>query len=133
MSPLVICAILMVFVNKLTADDKYCLCNRENLPQPIEMQISKKTKTLSEWFYCISQIYITFWIFLKKVTHIAYVFPKLQPAKEVVKQMSRKPRFRTPFNSQHVKGSRRIVKFAWQHFFIFYHHSRGFWVGKWLS
>ena len=35
---------LGVFVNTLTADDKYSLCNRKNLPQPIQLQLSKKNK-----------------------------------------------------------------------------------------
>ena len=34
--------ILGVFVNILTADDKYFLCNRKNLPHSIELQLSKK-------------------------------------------------------------------------------------------
>ena len=31
-----------LFVNKLTADDKYSLRNSDNLWQPIQMQLSKK-------------------------------------------------------------------------------------------
>ena len=36
MSLLVISGILRLFVNTLTADDKYFICRSENLPQPIE-------------------------------------------------------------------------------------------------
>ena len=36
--------ILGVFVNTLTADDKYSLRNRKNLPKPIQLQLSKKNK-----------------------------------------------------------------------------------------
>ena len=50
--------------------------------------------------------------FFEKSDPHSLCISKITAAKEVVKQMSRKPRFRTPFNSQHVKGSRRIVKFA---------------------
>ena len=49
-SLLVIWEILGLFVNTLTADGKYSLCNRENLPQPIQMQLSKKQRTFSELF-----------------------------------------------------------------------------------
>ena len=42
MSLLVICEVLRLFVNTLSADDKYSLCNSEKLPQPIQMQSSKK-------------------------------------------------------------------------------------------
>ena len=48
MSLLVICGILGLFINTLTEDDKYFLRNSENLPQPIQMQISKKQKTFSQ-------------------------------------------------------------------------------------
>ena len=35
-SLLVICKILGLFINTLTADDKYSLLNRDNLMQPIQ-------------------------------------------------------------------------------------------------
>ena len=35
---------------------------------------------------------------------IAYVFPKLQIAKDVVRQMPNKPRFRTPLTVNMLKG-----------------------------
>ena len=50
MSPLVICKILRLFVNTLSADDKYSFLNRDNLTQPIQMQLSRKEKTFSEFF-----------------------------------------------------------------------------------
>ena len=51
------------------------------------------------------------------MTLIAYVYPKLKTAKHVVRQMYKNPRFGTPFNSQHVKESQRLMKSAWQHFY----------------
>ena len=51
------------------------------------------------------------------ITLIVYVLTKLRTAKDVVRQMSKKPRFRTPFESRHVKGSQALVKSAWQHFY----------------
>ena len=41
---LVISLILGLFVNKMTADDTYCLHRSENLRQPIQMQLSKENK-----------------------------------------------------------------------------------------
>ena len=35
---------LRLFVNTLSADEKYFLCNTENLPEPIQMELSKKLK-----------------------------------------------------------------------------------------
>ena len=40
--------ILRLFVNTLTVDDKHYLLNRDNLTEPIQMQLSKKQKTFSE-------------------------------------------------------------------------------------
>ena len=41
---LVICETLGLFVNTLTAGDKYYLCNSGNLPQAIQMELSKNKK-----------------------------------------------------------------------------------------
>ena len=50
MSVLVICEILRLFVDAMTADYKYSLRNSENLTQPIQIQLSKKQRTFSEFF-----------------------------------------------------------------------------------
>ena len=47
---LVISKILRLFTNRLSADGKYSLLNRDNLTQPIQMQLSRKQKTFSEFF-----------------------------------------------------------------------------------
>ena len=46
---LVIFKLLRMFVNILTAEEKYSLLNRDNLKQPIHMQLSQKEKTCSEF------------------------------------------------------------------------------------
>ena len=63
---LVLHKILIVFVNTLTADDKNYLLNRDNLTQPIQMQLYQKQKTFSEFFSYISKIYIKLETFAKK-------------------------------------------------------------------
>ena len=47
-------------MNKLTVDDKDYLLNRENLTQPIQIELSKKQKKISLNFFCIFKIYIKF-------------------------------------------------------------------------
>ena len=47
---LVICKSLRLFVDTFTVDDKYFLLTKENLTQPIQMQLSQKQKTLSQFF-----------------------------------------------------------------------------------
>ena len=84
-SLLLIRKILTLFVNTFTADDKYSLLNRDNLTQPIEIQLSQKQKIFSEFFFCSFEIYIKFWtISKKKMTFIADVFPKLRTPKNVI-------------------------------------------------
>ena len=56
----------------------------------------------------------------KKMTLIAYVFLKWQTARFVIRQMSKKPNLRTPFNNGHVEGSQTHVKSAWQHICQFF-------------
>ena len=46
--------------NTLTFDDKHYLLNRDNLTQPIQMQLDQKQKTFSEFFSSISKIYFQF-------------------------------------------------------------------------
>ena len=40
--------ILWLFVNTLTVDERHYLLNRDNLTQPIRIQLSKKQKTFSQ-------------------------------------------------------------------------------------
>ena len=42
--------ILRLFVNTLTADGKDYLLNRDNLAQPIQIQLFEKQKLFSEFF-----------------------------------------------------------------------------------
>ena len=44
------CKILGLFVNTLTANDKYSLLNRENLLQHRQIQLSQKQKSFSQFF-----------------------------------------------------------------------------------
>ena len=52
--------ILRLFVNTLTVDDKHYLLNRDNLTQPIQMQLSEKQKTFSEFFFAFFKSILSF-------------------------------------------------------------------------
>ena len=47
---LVTCKIFGLLVNALAADEKYLVLHRDNLTIPIQMQLSKKEKTFSQFF-----------------------------------------------------------------------------------
>ena len=49
-----------MFVNTLTADDKYSLLNRDNLRQPIRTTLSKKRKAFSQFFLAFSKSTLNF-------------------------------------------------------------------------
>ena len=55
-----------MFVNTLTADDKYSLLNRDNLTPPIRMQLSQKQETFSEFFLAFSKSTLDFADFEKR-------------------------------------------------------------------
>ena len=49
-SPLVVYESLLVFVNTLTDDEKFRVQDWENFPLLIQMQLSEKQKTFSQFF-----------------------------------------------------------------------------------
>ena len=51
----------------------------------------------------------------KRMTFIAYLFLRLRPAKNVVRYMSKKFRFRLPFQKEHGKLVSTLFKFERQH------------------
>ena len=107
-----ICEILGVFVNLSIANDKYILRNSQTLLQPIQMQLSKREKGFSNCFAPFLKSTSDFKHFEKKDDPHRLCFSEKQTAKGVVRQMSKKPCFRTPFESQHVKGSQMLAKSA---------------------
>ena len=60
---------LRLFLNTLTVDEKRYLLTRDNLPQPIQMQLSEKQKTFSE--FCFS--------FLKSLLNFTHCTKKDDP------------------------------------------------------
>ena len=54
---LAIWKILRLFGNTRSADDKFSLLNRDNLTQPIPMQLSEKQKNFSRFYLsCVSEV-----------------------------------------------------------------------------
>ena len=50
----------------MTADDKQYLPNRDNLKQPIQMQLSQKWKIFSEFFFAFLKSILNFTYFSRK-------------------------------------------------------------------
>ena len=66
MSLLVIDKIVRLFVNTLPADEKHYLLNRDNLTQPIEIELYQKEETISEFFLAFLKSILNFKHLLKK-------------------------------------------------------------------
>ena len=82
---LVLCKILGLFVNTLSEDDRYCLLYKDNLTQPIQILLSQKQKTFSQFFSPFLKSTLNFERFQKKINLRADVFPKLQSPKKVIR------------------------------------------------
>ena len=82
---LVLCKILGLFVNTLSEDERYCLLYKDNLLQPIQILLSQKQKTFSQFFSPFLKSTLNFERFQKKMTLIADVFPKLPSPKKVIR------------------------------------------------
>ena len=76
MSILVVSKILRPLVNTLTPDDKYSVDNRETLKKPVPIQLSKELMIFSQFFTVGLKLPFNFEIFKKKLSLIAYLFPK---------------------------------------------------------
>ena len=81
---LVLCKILGLFVNTLSEDDKYCLLYNDNLLQPIQILLSQKRTTFSDFFSAFLKSTLNFEHFHKKIKLIADVFLKLPSTKIVI-------------------------------------------------
>ena len=104
-----------MFVNTLTADDKYSLLNRDNLTQPIRTPLSQKHTAFSQFFLATSKSTLNFEFFKKKMTLIADLFPKLRTPKNVVRYMSKKSCFKVPFDRRHGKRVQTLLRSEPQH------------------
>ena len=75
---LVQCIILRLFVNTLTDNHKYCLLYRDNLTQPIQILLSQKQKTFSQFFSA----------FLKSTLNFEHSRKKYDPHSRCISQIT---------------------------------------------
>ena len=73
------------FLNTWTANDKYSLISKDKWKQTIQMHLSQKQNNFSEFFSALFESALNFENFQKKMTAIAYVFPKLPTTKDVLR------------------------------------------------
>ena len=76
---------LRPFLNTFTANDKYSLKSKDKWMQTIQMHLSQKQKIFSHFFSPFLESALNYEHFQKKMTLIAYVFPKLPATKDVLR------------------------------------------------
>ena len=80
----VIHKILRLFVNTLTVNGKHFLLNRDNLTQPMQMQLSQKQKTFSQFLFLnFYNLYSILNICQKRIPLAADVFPEIPAQKNM--------------------------------------------------
>ena len=130
-SLLVICKIWRLFPNTLSADGKYSLLNRDNLTQPIQMQLSRKQKTFSEFFSAFLKASLNFNIFKEKeMTLIADIFPKLRTTKSLVRSILKKPVPRDPSERNMANATKHCWNLHGTTFTIYIDRCEGNWLSK---
>ena len=107
---------LRVLRHTMTTSNKYPVQDCDNILSLIQMQLLLKSKTFSPFFLPSQETKSNFKHFKKKMIATATLFRKLNTVRELVKPLFKKHRFRTTFDSQHIKGSQTLVKSASEHF-----------------
>ena len=73
------------FLHTLIANDKYFVNSKDEWMQTIQMHLSQKQNIFSEFFSAFFESALNFKPFQKKMTLIAYIFPKLRTTKDVLR------------------------------------------------
>ena len=77
----------------------------------IQIHLSQKQKIFSEFFSAFFESALNSEHFQKKMTLIAYVFPKLPTTKSVLRQMCKSSRFREPVDRRHGKRAQALIQY----------------------
>ena len=77
----------------------------------IQMHLSQKEKIFSRFFCAFFESALNSEHFQKKMTLIAYVFPKLPTTKNVLRQMSKGFRFRERLDRRHSKWVEALIQY----------------------
>ena len=79
------CQILGLLVNTLATDEKYPVLNRENLTIPIQMQLSQKQITFSQFYAAFWKSGLNFECFEKKDDPDSFCISKITDSENVVR------------------------------------------------
>ena len=119
MSLSVICEILGLFFNTLTANGRYYLRRSENLPQSIKMRLSKKQNIFSQSFAKLLTFTSNFAHFKKTMTltSLLMYFGNLELQKTWLVKFLKSPISENPSKINMLQGPKPLLKSAWQYFY----------------
>ena len=78
--------------------------------QTIEKHLSQKQKVFSQLLAVFFEFALNFEHFQKKMTLLAYVFPKLPTTKDVLRQMPKRSRLRWPLDMRYGKPAEALIQ-----------------------
>ena len=78
--------------------------------QTIQMHLSQKQNTFSQFFFAFSESALNFEHFQKKLNLIAFVVPSLPTTKEVRRKMSKRSPLRGPIDRRHGKRAEALIQ-----------------------
>ena len=79
--------------------------------QTIQMHLSQKQKSFSEFSCAFFESALSLEHFQKNMTLIAYVFTKLTTTKNVLRQVSKSSRFKEPLDKRHGKRAEALIQY----------------------
>ena len=111
-SLLLTCQILGHLLNTFVVDEKNPGLKRDNSTIPIYIQLSQKHKILCQYFPAILKSRLNFQHFDKNDDAHRFCKFEITHSKNVVRTMSKEPRYRKPFDTQHGKRAEALLKSA---------------------
>ena len=94
----------------MAADEKYPVPNRDNLMRGIQIQLSQKQKSFSEFIVEFLKFRLNFEHFEKKDDSHSFCVSEIRDCENVVRWMSKKCCFRGQFDKQHGKRAQALLK-----------------------
>ena len=94
----------------MTACDKYSVISRDKGMETSQMHLYQKQNVFSEFFSAFLESAFNFQHFQKKMTLIAYLFPKLPTTKDVLREISKRSRLRGPLDRRHGKRAETLIQ-----------------------
>ena len=79
--------------------------------ETIQIHLSQKQNIFSQFLSAFFKSALNSEHFQKKMTLIAYAFPKLTTTKNVLRQMSKSSRFREPLDKRHGKRAEALIQY----------------------